>query len=128
MIQQCHTAIWSLHRIKNIHKYFDRDICEMLVKSLVLLHLDYSNAMLINSHDCDIDKLKQVQKVPAKMILNLLQLDSVTEVRRTLHWLPIQARIELKILPVVYEHLNNSALVYLQDLLQNNELRVLVIA
>ena len=61
----------SLLRIKNIHKYLDRDTCKMLVKSLVLVCLDYSNAMLINSHDCVIDKLQWVRNITAKMIHNL---------------------------------------------------------
>ena len=43
----------------------------MLVKSLDLVHLDYSNAMLVYSQDSVIDKLQQVQNVTAIMMLNL---------------------------------------------------------
>ena len=77
--------------------------------------------MLIYSHDCAIDKLQWIQNVTAKMIGNLQRSDSATETSKTLHWLPKWARIEFKILLLVYKCLNNSVLVYLQDLLQNNE-------
>ena len=106
--QKCHMAMWSLLRIKNICKYLDKDACEMPVKNLFLIYLDYSNTMLINSHDCVIDKLDWIQNVDDKMILNLQRSNSATEARKTLHWLPIWARVEFKILLLVYKCLNNS--------------------
>ena len=56
----------------------------------------------------------------AKIVLNHLKYDSATDALRDLHWLPIRACIQYKILVIVYKCLDNSAPDYLKDLLVHN--------
>ena len=43
---------------------------------------------------------------------------SITSLSKTCHFLPVQSRIDFKIALIVYRCLNNSAPVYLQELLE----------
>ena len=54
------------------------------------------------------------------IVLNHSKYDSTTETLRDLHWLPIRAQIQYKILVMVYKCLDNSAPDYLKDLLVHN--------
>ena len=53
----------------------------------------------------------------AKLVLNCSKMESSTWCLRSLHWLPISARIEHKLLTITYKCLNGDAPDYLLDLL-----------
>ena len=56
----------------------------------------------------------------AKVILINLKYDSNIEVRKTLHWLPIEERIKFKLLVMVHNCLKGDVPVYLKKLLRIN--------
>ena len=62
-------------------------------------------------------KLQRVQNLAAKLILMKQKRDSATECRQILHWLPIKARIEFKILLLVHKCMINTAPEYLKNLI-----------
>ena len=62
-------------------------------------------------------KLQVVQNIAAKLVLKMNKYSSATEAQRQLHWLPIKARIEFKILSLVYKCLEGTAPEYLRNLL-----------
>ena len=55
-------------------------------------------------------------------ILDRNKYDSLTLARHQLHWLPVEERIKFKLLTLVYECLNDQAPLYLQTLLEYQEL------
>ena len=58
-----------------------------------------------------------VQNMAAKLVLNCSTMESSTDSLKKLHWLPIRARIECKLLTMTYKCLNGDAPEYLSDLL-----------
>ena len=92
--------------------------CKMLVHSLVVSTLDYSNGILFGLPKKSINRLQAIQNRAAKLILLKSKHDSSTEALKALHWLPIAKRIEFKILCQVYKCLNSSAPSYLTNLLE----------
>ena len=98
------------------------DACWSIVFRLVTSHLDYANALYIGLPDCDLAKLQCVQNAVAKLVLNKSKYDSPTQALKELHWLPVKFRIIHKSLTLVYKSLNRSALKYLQELLQKQQL------
>ena len=114
---KCKAAMWNIHRIRNIHSYLNKSTCEILVASLVTLHLDYGNGLLIRATETIMGKYQRIQNVAAKLILNKSKTESATKVHYELHWLPIRARIEYKILLLVFKCLHNMAPKYLENLL-----------
>ena len=66
---KCKAATLNLRRIQSIRQFLDQSTCEILVCSLVLAHLDYSNGILYGESECVISKL-QVKNFAAKVVLN----------------------------------------------------------
>ena len=115
---KCRMAMWNLQKLKAIRNVLtDDDACKTLISVLVLLHLDYANAILIGLLKVDIKKMQIVKNTAAKLILNCSTMESLTCCLRNLHWLPIRARIEHKLLTMTYKCLNGEAPDYLSDLL-----------
>ena len=114
---KCRMAMWNLQKLKAIKNVLTDDVCKTLVSTLVLSHLDYVNAIFSGLPEVDIKKMQWVQNMAAKLILNCSTIESSTCCLRNLHWLPISARIEHKLLTITYKCLNGKAPEYLSDLL-----------
>ena len=85
---------------------------------MVISHLDYANAILINLPDITIKKLQRGQNIAARLVLgNESNEESSKENMKKLHWLPIKYRIELKIFCLVHMCIQNQAPEYLRNLL-----------
>ena len=95
MSKKCRAAVTNIQRITLIRDCLTTDACKTVIQGTVISHLDYSNCILSGLQKCDIQKLQRVQNVAAKVILQKKSKDSITECRAELHWLPVQARIEL---------------------------------
>ena len=114
-------AMWNLRKIRQIREYLDQDTYTILCCALVLSHLDYSNGILCEASDTVINKLQRVQNLAAKLVLCKGQRDSPRECLKVLHWLPIRARIEFKILCIVYKFSSCQGPEYLESLLCKND-------
>ena len=55
--KKCQTAMMNLQRIKTIHHMLAQEACHQLMLRLVMSHLDYVNAILINLPQREIQKL-----------------------------------------------------------------------
>ncbi|KAI4878960.1 hypothetical protein NFI96_004800, partial [Prochilodus magdalenae] len=67
-------------------------------KSLVISRLDYCNSILAGLPLRAIRPLQLVQNAAARLIFNLPKFTHVTPLLRSLHWLPVVARIRFKTL------------------------------
>ena len=99
--KKCQVAMVNVLMIKNIRAFLTEDACKTLMSALVLSHLDYANVLLVGLPECDICKLQRIQNIAAKVTLKCSRLDSSTTCLKDLHWLPIRARIEYKIVSCV---------------------------
>ena len=72
--------------------------------SLVLTHLDYSNAILINSSD-SVTKFQLIHNFVAKMVLNKRKWDSPTECIKEFHWLPVMFQHVYELQTIIYNTL-----------------------
>ena len=75
------------------------DVCKLLVHTLVVVRLDYCNAFLCGARGDVIRQLERLQRQAARVVSKKYKNDhiSVTELMWGLHWLPIHARIQYKI-------------------------------
>ena len=119
--EKCKIACFNLSKISLLRKYLTRDSCALLVLSLVIVHLDYSNALFIGLPDKSINKLQRVQNMAAKLVLKAKKYDSNTACLKELHWLPIKQRVKYKVLITVWKCMYNQAPDYLKCLLVKNE-------
>ena len=73
--------------------------------------------MLAGLPECDINKMQRIENVAAKLATKVKKHDSTMTMLRKLHWLPIRARIEHKLLTLVYKCLQGNAPQYLKKLI-----------
>jgi len=93
----CSKGFHQLYRLRHIRKYVDNSTLCTLVHAFVTSHLDYGNSMFFNLPDNQINRLQRLQNSAARLILGKGKFDSAKECLKTLHWLPIRARIDFKI-------------------------------
>ncbi len=114
----CHTASLNLSRIRHLRPYLTEETCAILVKTLVMSHLDYCNVVYTGLPDKELNKLQCVQNIAAKLVLKAGRRDSTTECLHSLHWLPIRWRIIYKIALLVHKSLTGEAPGHLKDMFQ----------
>ena len=68
--QKCKSAMFNLFRIRSIRQYLTQEATQVLVRSLVMLHIDYANSLLTGLPQCDIQKLQTIQNMAVKLTLN----------------------------------------------------------
>ena len=118
---KCCKAMTNLKRIQRIRKFLSEETCHQLILSLVITHLDYANAILYGVSEANINRLQRIQNLAAKTVCNKKRMDSATDCMVHLHWLPIKARIEFKLLLLVFNSINGLAPVYLKNKLKIKE-------
>ena len=104
-----------LRNISRIRKYIPQDISIVLIKSLVMSRLDYSNGLLYGLPKCTVSGLQAVQNSAARIVTQerLRDHDSMSRALMELHWWPVDKRIEYKLLLYTYKALHGLAPGYL---------------
>ena len=90
---------------------YKHEVYKLLVHTLVMVRLDYCNTLLCGARKDVIRQLEQLQRQAARVVCKKYKNDltSVTELMWGLHWLPIRARIQYKILLLVYKAFTNGS-------------------
>ena len=119
---KCKAAMFNLIRIKRLRSYLTESTCNILVMSLVMSHIDYAicNSILMNLPECVLGQMQRVQDIAAKIVMGKSKYDSSTQCCKALHWLPIKACIEHKLLTLVHKCLHGEAPQYLKDLISEH--------
>ena len=133
----CKTLFFHLRRISKIRNFLTINAANKLVVSFILSRLDYCNSVLAGLSDKKMSKLQRIQNCAARMVLKKSRKDNATALLRSLHWLPVKARIEYKICSICYQilhsktspsYLKNSIKIYKPPrLLRTQHLNLLVV-
>ena len=115
----CRTVNYHLRNISRIRRFIDQDTCAHAVRSLVLSRLDYGNSLLGGISRYNVERLQRLQNRAARLIFCVGRRTSSSPLLRELHWLPVQQRIEFKILLHVYNGVNSLGPTYLSDILSH---------
>jgi hypothetical protein len=68
-------------------------------------------------------RLQRLQNRAARLIFQVGRRTSASPLLRELHWLPVQQRIDFKVLVHVYNSVNGSGPTYLKDLIKKHVIR-----
>ena len=112
------TSVWKasymhLRSIARIRKFLTQDATATLINSLVTSRIDNLNSLLVGLPDTVVGKLQKVQNNAAKIVVRKKKSDHVTPILTSLHWLPVQFRIEYKLNLLTFKCLNGLAPEYL---------------
>ena len=113
----CRSVFLELRRIGHLRHHLTVDATKKLVSSFVLSRLDYCNSLLAGLPENKLDRLQRVQNNAARLVLGRRGWDHAKPLLRSLHWLPVRARIECKISTLCYRSRDSSAPAYCSDLL-----------
>ena len=112
----------AIRFIGRLTKYLSKDHLKMMVNAFVTLCFDYCNNLYCGLPKREIDKLQRVQNCAACLVLGTRKSDHITPVMKDLHWLPIGACIDFKILLLRFKILKDLAPYYLPPLLLKYQL------
>jgi len=108
-----------LTNIGKIRRFLDQKTSASLVNALVIPQLDHCNSLLIGLPQYELQKLQKVFNTGARIVTRTRPDAHITPLLKSLHWLPIEARLQFKILITVFKGLNNiDAPIYIKELLE----------
>ena len=115
--QTSRIAFFHLRNIKRIRHILSKQDSEKLIHAFITSRLDYCNSLLSGCPSRSLRTLQLVQNAAARVLTGTRRRDHITPVLASLHWLPVQQRIDFKILLLTYKALNNQAPSYIKELL-----------
>lgn len=114
----CKSAFYGIRSIARIRRYLSLETTKTLINAFVISKVDHCNALLYGLPKQSLQRLQHVLNSAARLITLSRKSDRITPVLKDLHWLPVELRIEFKILLYVYKVVYGlSVPSYLQDLL-----------
>ena len=114
----CKSAFYHLRNIARIRKFISLKTTETLVHAFVHSKLDYCNSLAYGLPKYFLQKLQYVQNAAARLITGIRKHDHITPILMDLHWLPVNERIQFKILLLTFKSLNGLAPVYTDEMIQ----------
>ena len=104
----------NIRNIAFIRKYLNEDTLKSAICNHVLSRLDYCNSLYYGLPNYLLRKLQNIQNRAARLIKGLRFRERITPSLIELHWLPVKARIEYKILLLVDKALRYNEPIYLK--------------
>ena len=105
----CNSASYYLYNLRRIRKYLSKENTKTLIHAFISSRIDYSNSLLYGALEYQINKSQHVQHICARLICNESKYCHITPLLMELHWLPIQLRIEFKIVLIVFKSFKGLA-------------------
>ncbi len=123
----CKKGYGNLKNLSSIRRSLDENSAKIAAHAFVTSHLDYGNSLYYGLYQYQIDKLQLLQNSTARVVKLKRKFDHISEDLEKMHWLPVAARIEFKILLLTWKSLHGQGPDYLRNLLKinnKNELRL----
>ncbi|KAF7238948.1 N-terminal EF-hand calcium-binding protein 3 [Varanus komodoensis] len=112
------SAFLQLRLIHQLHPYLEYDCLAKVTHALVTSRLDFCNALYMGLPLKTVQTLQLVQNRAARLLTGTGRYAHMTPVLRQLHWLPIEARAQFKVLVMTYKALNSLGPGYLNERLR----------
>jgi hypothetical protein len=113
----CKTINFLLWNLSRIRRFVTEDASSNAMRAFVLSKIDYSNALLSGCRSKDIARLQKLQNRAARIIFQVPRRHPSSPLLNSLHWLPVDKRIDFKVLLCIYKALNGLAPDYLSNCL-----------
>ena len=113
----CQSCYYQLRQIRTVRHSLTSSAIKTLVHAFVCARVDFSNSLLYGSSVYLLDRLQSVLNSAARLILKIGKYDPIAAtIRRDLHWLPNQYRIQFKVNSITRNCLAGRAPEYLSEL------------
>ena len=115
----CKACFFHLRNISKTRDCLSQADTGKLVHAFITSKLDSANSLLYGLPTFLIDRLQNVQNAAARIMTHTKKYDHIKPVLKQLHWLPVNKRINYKILLLTYKALNGQAPSYITELLDH---------
>ena len=113
------SAMYHIRSLAAIRDHLPRELTSRLCNSLVISRLDYCNSVLSGVPKCSLRPLQLALNMAARLVFKARRSCHVSPLLDQLKWLPVDKRIEQKILTLVFKACNGICPSYLADLLED---------
>ena len=114
-------AFYHIRNIAKIRKFLTVESTKSVVHALITSKLDYCNSLLYGLPKYLVKKVQMIQNTAARLVCCCQRYEHITPVLKHLHWLPVEKRIEYKILLITFKALKGVAPLYIVHLLHLKE-------
>lgn len=114
----CRACYFHIRNIGKVRHCLTKDAAATLMHAFVSSKLDHMNVLLYGLPKYLIERLQKIQNNGARIVEKKKRREHISPVLKHLHWLPINVRIEFKMLLTVFKSLTGLAPGYLLDLLK----------
>jgi len=108
---------YHIRALRHIRPLLTLDAAKLIAVSLVGARIDYCNSLLYGTTQHNIDRLQKIQNSLARAVLHAPWSTSATELRQSLHWLPIKERIIYKTALLTFKVRQSRLPGYLSDMI-----------
>lgn len=115
----CKSAFFHLRNIARARRYLSYKTTEILIHAFVTSKIDNANALLYGLPKKQLGKLQRVLNSAARLLSGTHKYDHITPILIQLHWLPIEQRIQFKVLMLTFKCLKGQAPRYLMDMIRH---------
>ena len=111
----CKSCNFCLYRLSSIRRYLTVEATRNAVQALITSRLDYCNSLLAAITSAQAKQLQKMQNKAARLVTRTPRLHHITPVLKQLHWLPLECRIQFKVIVMVFKCLHSEAPSYLYN-------------
>ena len=108
-------AFLKIHQISYYRKLLAPSAAKTLIHAYITSRLNICSGLLYGLPTNLVAKLQSILNTAARLVTKTRKYEHITPVIINLHWLPIQYRIEFKLLLLIYKSLHGLAPSYLTD-------------
>ena len=114
---RCRKTYIDIRRISSIRYLLSIDATKTMLSAFVLPKLDYCSSLIYGSPMYMLETLQKVKNSASRLIFQCLKQNHISPLLMSLHWLPINARIEYKLSVIYHSLFLGLSPIYLSDLL-----------
>ena len=105
----CSSSFCDVYNIRKIRKYLSHQTATSLIHAFITIKLNYCNGLLYGLPTIHINKLQKVQNAATRLVTNIRCIRHITPILKDLHCLPINYRIEFRIVLLTFKCLYGLA-------------------
>ena len=113
----CKSTFFHIRNISQVHRYLSIESTKTLIHGFVTSRIDNRNALLYGLPSYLVQRLQYVLNSAARLVFLSRKAGHITPLLIDLHWLPVEQRINFKIMLLTYKIINDLAPSYLSNLL-----------
>ena len=113
------TCFHQLREFHHIRSFIPKSAAIIFANAFIHSRIDYCNSLFFGLPKYSINRLQKIQNSDARIVTRTSRSSHITPILKSLHWLPVQYRINFKLCCITHRALSLKEPHYLNSLLIN---------